>query len=582
MKISAFIVLFITANLLLSQSRILIDDDFSDWQNIPPAYTDANGDNGFSNIDFGRLWIHNDVDYLFFNIEVGTEINLQDANEITIYIDTDNNISTGISINGIGADLTYSFGNRSGMVYVENNSLVVFHNDIQFISAPTVTSDQFELVISRDLTFFGQSLFQGNTIQVVFKDNSGNWDILPDESGGVEYSYTNEIPDPLPEYSIQKPDQSQLRVLSYNVKQDGLFDFVRAPSMSRLIETIAPEIIGFQEIYDHNSLEVANTIESILPSGADEQWFHAKKGPDIIAISRYPIINSYSIDNNGAFLLNLESVNGGELLFIVAHTPCCGNNQDRQMEIDAIMAFIRNAKDGIGALQLEENTPIIVVGDMNLVGFQQQLTTLLTGDIVNENIYGPAFDPDWDESDLDDSRPYITGLPNNFTWFNEGSSFSPGRLDFIIYTGSVLELTNNYNLFTRTLPQDTLNTYNLLQEDAIIASDHTPVVSDFNLENLTGFKNITNNSSAGFRLEQNEPNPFNSVTTIKYQLPKNSFVTLSVYDVIGLKVAELVNEFQFAGAYAYDFKAAHLNEGIYFLKIKAGGYSSTVKMMVLK
>ncbi len=414
MKLSAFILLFFTAILLTGQSRILIDDDFSDWQSIPPAYTDTNGDNGFSNIDFGKLLIYNDADYLFFNIEVGDEINLQESNEITIYIDTDNNDTTGISVNGIGADLYYTFGNRSGMVYLGNDSSQVYHNNIQLVSSPTVTSEQFELTISRELVFFGQELFQGDTIQVVFKDNSGNWDIMPDELGGVKYTFTDEISDPLPEYAISKTDPELLRVLSYNVLSDGLFDIVRAPSMSRLIQTISPEIIGFQEIYDHSSFEVANKIESILPSSINKQWYHAKEGPDIIAISRYPIINSFSIDNNGAFLLDIESEYGSKLLFIVAHTPCCGNNFDRQLEIDAIMAFIREAKAGNGPLQLEENTPIIIVGDMNLVGYQQQLKTLLTGDIVNENIYGPDFNPDWDDSEFEDSRPYTTGLAYEF------------------------------------------------------------------------------------------------------------------------------------------------------------------------
>ena len=139
MKMTSFIAILFIANSLFSQNRILIDDDFSDWQNIPPAYSDTNGDNGFSNVDFGKLWIHNDEDYLFFNIEVGFETNLQESNEITIYIDTDNDVSTGFSVNEIGADLTYTFGERQGMVYVQTNNTEVYHNNIEMVTSPTVT-----------------------------------------------------------------------------------------------------------------------------------------------------------------------------------------------------------------------------------------------------------------------------------------------------------------------------------------------------------------------------------------------------------------------------------------------------------
>ena len=585
MKYSLFVFFLFFAISLSGQTRILVDDDFSDWQNIPPAYIDASGDQGFSNIDFGSLWIYNDEDYLFFNIEVGFETNLQEFNEVTIYIDTDNDNSTGVSVNEIGADLSYTFGERIGMVYVQNNSTQVYHNEIQLVTSPTVSSDQFELRLNKNLEFFGQNLFQGDTIQVVFKDNSGPWDVLPDESGGVKFTYTEDTPDPLPEYSISKTDPDLMRVLSYNVLTDGLFEPGREAPMSRLINAVKPEIIGFQEIYSHGSLEVANKIESILPSGTNEQWYHAQEGSDIITISKYPILESYPIDNNGAFLLDLESANGGELLFIVAHTPCCGNNTERQLEIDAIMAFIRNAKNGIGPLQLEENTPIIIVGDMNLVGYRQQLITLLTGSIVNNDFYGPDFNPDWDESDLEDSRPYTSNSPDNFTWFNEGSSFGPGRLDFIIYTGSVLELENNFTLFTRNLPQDSLNTYNLMQEDAIIASDHLPVISDFRFDDINSSETVAKNS--GFLLQQNEPNPFSNSTTINYQLPRSSFVEISVYNLMGSKITDLVTEEKGAGIHTIDFNTVDFNtvdlkDGIYLLKMSADNHTSTIKMMVLR
>ena len=83
-------------------------------------------------------------------------------------------------------------------------------------------------------------------------------------------------------------------------------------------------------------------------------------------------------------------------------------------------------------------------------------------------------------------------------------------------------------------------------------------------------------------LSQNYPNPFNPSTTIKYSIPKNSLVTLKVYDVLGREVKTLVNEYKTAGDYNADFNASHLASGIYFYRITAGKYTAVRKMQLLK
>ncbi|MFT5765773.1 MAG: hypothetical protein ACI8X3_003210, partial [Saprospiraceae bacterium] len=422
MKYIAFLLSFLISFQCFTQNRILLDGIFEDWEDQEISYTDATGDGGSSGTDFGKLQIYNDENYIFFLLEIGNEINFQDNNNITIYIDTDGNAATGSMINGIGAELAYTFGERSGFVYLSGNTQEIYQDDIFLVSAPTVSSSKFELVIKREATFFGSPLFPNDNFQLVFKDNSTNGDILPDNNGGVSYIFSVDLPEPLPVYSIQKKTNADLRVLSYNVLSDGLFDASRVSSFTRILQAIRPEIIGFQEIYDHSSSQVADQVESMLPSTTGEEWFHANAGSDIHAISRYPILESYTIEGNGAFLIDLPDIDEN-LLFIIAHPPCCNNDEGRQMEIDAMMAFLRNAKEGIGPLQLQTDAPIIIVGDMNLVGDRQQLETLLTGNIADEFTYGADFEPDWDGSNLKDSRPYTTHLPMSFTWFNEESRF---------------------------------------------------------------------------------------------------------------------------------------------------------------
>ncbi len=85
-----------------------------------------------------------------------------------------------------------------------------------------------------------------------------------------------------------------------------------------------------------------------------------------------------------------------------------------------------------------------------------------------------------------------------------------------------------------------------------------------------------------FSLEQNYPNPFNPTTVIRYQLPVASRVTLELFDVLGRKVATLVETKQEAGIHEYVLNMSGFSSGMYFYRLKAADWSSTKKMMLLK
>ena len=90
-----------------------------------------------------------------------------------------------------------------------------------------------------------------------------------------------------------------------------------------------------------------------------------------------------------------------------------------------------------------------------------------------------------------------------------------------------------------------------------------------------------------FVLEQNYPNPFNPSTTIKFNIPsvgtlRATSVQLKVYDVLGNEVATLVNEEKPAGTYEFTWNAVSLPSGVYFYQLKAGEYTNTKKMILLK
>jgi hypothetical protein len=85
-----------------------------------------------------------------------------------------------------------------------------------------------------------------------------------------------------------------------------------------------------------------------------------------------------------------------------------------------------------------------------------------------------------------------------------------------------------------------------------------------------------------FSLEQNYPNPFNPNTSIKYSIAADGVVNLSVYNLIGEKVATLVNEQKQAGSYDVNYDASLLSSGIYFYKLQAREFVQTKKMILMK
>jgi hypothetical protein len=90
-----------------------------------------------------------------------------------------------------------------------------------------------------------------------------------------------------------------------------------------------------------------------------------------------------------------------------------------------------------------------------------------------------------------------------------------------------------------------------------------------------------------FALHQNYPNPFNPVTTLRYDLPENSYVNVTIYDMLGRQVKTLVNQTQNAGFKSVIWNATNnygkpVSAGVYLYKIQAGEFVQTKKMVLLK
>lgn len=93
----------------------------------------------------------------------------------------------------------------------------------------------------------------------------------------------------------------------------------------------------------------------------------------------------------------------------------------------------------------------------------------------------------------------------------------------------------------------------------------------------------TNNTDpVAFELFNNYPNPFNPVTSIKYSIPKDDFVTLKIYDLKGELITTLVNENQIKGEYEVNFNAKKYASGVYFYVLESGQFIKSKKMVLIK
>jgi Secretion system C-terminal sorting domain len=90
------------------------------------------------------------------------------------------------------------------------------------------------------------------------------------------------------------------------------------------------------------------------------------------------------------------------------------------------------------------------------------------------------------------------------------------------------------------------------------------------------------NTLITFSLDQNYPNPFNPTTQIKYSIPIAEVISIKVFDIRGKEVATLVDEFKNAGEYVVEFDGSRLSNGVYFYQIRAGSFTQTKRMILMK
>jgi len=313
-----------------------------------------------------------------------------------------------------------------------------------------------------------------------------------------------------PEF-LQKPSAQHIRVMSFNPGWDSIFpdadpqnDQWRSDSKPaefvRIVKAIDPDIICLQEINPaRDPQQVGSILDAAVPLGNGKTW-QTHSGQDNVIAARFELLmRADQLARHGRYITNLghalalvdlpDADHEDDLYLICAHFQSTGgqdNIEARQEHADAIVQWIRDIRTPGDEIDLPANTPIVVLGDFNVYDTDPayHLTTLLTGDIVNEDEYGADIAPDWDDTSLADALPRHNAVGEDvYTWRDDAQEFNPGVLDRILYTDSVITVSHAFVLNTAIMTEAELEGAGLKLGDVMLDPevgryDHLPLVVD--------------------------------------------------------------------------------------------------------
>lgn len=231
--------------------------------------------------------------------------------------------------------------------------------------------------------------------------------------------------------------------------------------------------------------------------------------------------------------------------------------------------------------------------------------------------FGNSFDIQYTEFETFDSNNPISVINNGYVFLASALTNKNGiyrSTDFGMNWNRVLSMNNNWPtvyanddgvVFTASLSfYDTSkiyissnfgNTWTSLVQPTDLGVFVTAIIQDnkenyffgtsrqglYEVDILTDFEDETS-TNYNFYLSQNYPNPFNSITKIRYSVPISNLVQIKLYNILGIEILTLLNEYKRAGTFEVEFDGSDISSGVYFYRITCGRYSETKKMLLLK
>lgn len=281
---------------------------------------------------------------------------------------------------------------------------------------------------------------------------------------------------------------------------------------------------------------------------------------------------------------NFEQFFGLSSQFLVSFVIYQADSLNGQFE--RIFLRSRNLQSGTGFRSSNQIDLILQAGKYYFIGVASQANLELFADSTNagEFLFGNSIGSSSVQYSAGVPRIINIGLPEElfyyqkifFTaptpWINPNilnGNILPGQssiFDFI-FNAQNIPMGNYYSRLV-ILSNDLFN-------DSLVIPVYLSIIDPSGIKH----ENIV---PENVLLHQNYPNPFNPSTIIRYELPRSSYVTLKVYDLLGSELVTLVNEEKVSGTYEVVLDASSLSSGVYFYKLSAGSFVDTKKLLLIK
>jgi len=428
----------------LSASVMRIDGGFEDWKDVKVCAYDPKGD-AEGAFDITKVYAASQGSILYLRFDTTNLLNLQNGPEaegtLLVIIDLPNNQELVLDTRGRRAFLNDSLKER------------IPWDRLKYIVGPTYAQNEFEIQI--DLGGFNINC--GDAISIQFNGS---------DQLNAPVAFTFSQPPETPKRrSHRRYTGTDVRIVSFNTYFEGLSDPNREEAMASLLNSVDGDVYCFQE--ERKTEGHGEILKRLMPLESKGRWHIHKVHGNVIA-SKYPLkaLPSKNDRYSAAYIRLAEN----HLFIINVHLSAMGyigSEEDRLRirQVDDIIATIDEIHRG---KYDEDDAPgtqpgIVIVGDFNLVGSRTPLDM-----VIDKKVYGLK---DW-------LIPNLIG-ESVVTWRGGArASFSPGKLDYIVYSTRTLIPKNGFILNSELLNRTERRQLKLDVADSKL-SDHLLITVDF-------------------------------------------------------------------------------------------------------
>lgn len=442
-----------------------MDGAFDEWTStLLPLAVDPAGD-GRAAFDVERVWACNRGALLFVAFELTDELNLQSGprteGQLMLTIGLPDGGEVGVDFRGRAV-----WHRASGAA--AGDAAKLRWSDVGMLQMPTYASDMFELRF--DLSGFGVGV--GSVVKLDFAGSDTLAEPIPFRLGEGHVEASDR---PTGASDLVRAAGADVRVASYNTEHNGLRDEKdpdRRAAIRRMIDLVDADVYCLQEEWTGSADEMRRIFDEIDPTDDGSSWSVVFDDGAAVA-TRHPMVALPDIPGVRAagMVVVPDGVDERAIVVYSVHLKCCGHigsaeDERRIEEADAISEQVLALRQGgLGAALLAyRDAPVLIAGDFNLVGSRRPLAVL--------------------EDRLGVRSLELPQMVSDeiYTWYDEGSDFAPGKLDYITACEGVGHL-NGFVVNLRRLPAEVARGLGTMPGDGA-ASDHLMMVADVEVVRL--------------------------------------------------------------------------------------------------